>query len=112
MPFISASSWRHTQANDKVHTQVKHLIDNGLKPEKKKTRGPNTKTKLLYNQVIKGDARYEDGLLKVKHTHKGEDFWAIYVPFQIFPGLAMAVHVNLKHPSKHQMLQVMNRYFY
>ena len=37
---------------------------------------------------------------------------AISIPNQMFPGLAQALHLRLQHPSKLQLTNIMQRYFY
>ena len=36
----------------------------------------------------------------------------IVIPSNLYPGLAAAIHIKLKHPTKYQMAKVMGRYFF
>ena len=36
----------------------------------------------------------------------------IVVPYNILPGIITAMHIYLKHPTRHQLTKVFNRYFY
>ena len=114
MPFIQRSAWVKVQKNDKVHQQLDLLIKTSQSPEKKKTGGDNTTLKRLHNLFKKGLLKQaSDGLVTISQTdpHSGA-YQAISVPIQIFPGLVQALHLKFNHPSKLQLLKLINRYFY
>ena len=82
-------------------------------PEKKRTKGDHTKLKLLHNLYCRGELKVDtDGLVVVRAKAGELETWAISVPYQIYPGLAMAMHLRFNHPSKLQLTQLLARHFY
>ena len=113
MPFHQRKTWLGLQTSDSVHAKLRHLIEVSQSPEKKKTRGDFTRLKLMHNLYIKGDLRVErDGLITVRSKTNLTDQWAISVPYNMFPGLVLALHQKFSHPSKMQLTNLMTRYFY
>ena len=112
MPFIQLKTWKSIQENDGVHTKLKHLIEIGQSPEKKKTKDDNTKLKLLHNLYCKGDLEIKEGVIMVKTAEGHFKGKAISIPYQMYPGLTQALHLRLQHPSKIQLTNLMQRFFY
>ena len=107
LPFTTRSAWLEIQ-NDcpdlrRVHAHLKQ----GTRPSKKLTNIRDIKRYLHVATIAR------DGLLVVKKT---DPFAAtkelILVPRAVLDGLLTALHIKLGHPSKHQLLLVMKRYFY
>merc|ERR1711891_12138 len=105
MPFTQRPGWLKVQQNDKTHQQLAWLIHTSQTPEKRKTKGENTKLKLLHNLYKNGQLKKAaDGFITITHSdvNMGE-FMAISVPHTMFPGLIQALHLKLNHPSKLQL---------
>ena len=113
LPFIQRKAWLVSQHQDKVHIDLRRLIQSGQQPEKRSTGGPATKLKLLYNLYRSGDLKVDkDGLVMAKAKDGYFAGWVISVPSQLMPGIANAIHIKLGHPSKSQQMALMARYFY
>ena len=114
MPFTQKKAWVKVQAQDKTHQQLSWLINTSQTPEKKKTKGENTKLKLLHNLYKNGSLKIDsEGLITVTNVDKDTgNTQAISVPTDIYPGLLQAIHLKLNHPSKAQMQRLSSGYFY
>ena len=114
MPFTQKKAWLKVQAQDRNHQQLSWLINTSQTPEKKKTKGENTKLKLLHNLYKNGTLKIDsEGLITVTNADKDTgNTQAISVPTDIYPGLLQAIHLKLNHPSKAQMHRLSSRYFY
>ena len=114
MPYTQRAAWLNVQKNDRTHQQLSWLIETSQTPEKKKTKGENTKLKLLHNLYKNGLLRKaSDGLITVTNADNDRgNTQAISVPSPMFPGLIQALHLKLNHPSKTQLQRVSSRYFY
>merc|ERR1711891_85044 len=105
MPFTQWPGWLKVQMNDKTHQQLAWLIHTSQSPEKRRTKGNNTKLKLLHNLYKNGQLKKAgDGFITITlpATDKGE-FTAISVPPIMYPRLMQALHLKLNHPSKLQL---------
>ena len=113
IPYTNRGTWLNVQANDPTSCRLTNLIATGQAPPSKKTGGEFTRLKQLHTLFSKGQIRIEeDGLItmETKDGHfKGR---AVYVPNSIYTGVIQAIHLRLDHPSKHQMTQLLQRYFY
>jgi hypothetical protein len=82
-------------------------LSQGTRPSKKNTKIKDVKK---YLQVV---SLSRDGVLIVKHTvpfvHMKH---LIVVPRSVLPGLLTALHLQLDHPVKSQLVKVFHRYFY
>ena len=113
MPMIQRHVWLNIQKNDSTLMKLAHLIDTQQLPEKKKTKGDNTRLKLLHGQYTTGKLILDkDGLMLVKSPEGNFNGAAILVPFKLFMGVASALHIRLDHPSKAQLTNLVARYFY
>ena len=54
MPMIQRNVWRNIQMGDSTHCKLLNLINTRQLPEAKKTKGENTKLKLLHNLYTQG----------------------------------------------------------
>ena len=112
MPMIQKSVWKNIQMNDSIHCKLLTLINTRQLPEARKTKGDNTKLKLLHNLYTQGKLFIQDGLFLVKSPGGHFNDAIISVPPAIFPGIANALHIRLDHPSKGQLSCLIARYFY
>ena len=113
VPYMQRNSWIEVQSHDPVHTKLKYLISIGQLPEPKKTCGVHTNLKQLHNLYKKGELRVaKDGLIEVRQHGNDKTGWVISIPQSMFPGLLQALHLRLSHPSKSQMTQVVQRFYY
>ena len=113
MPFIQLKSWLGQQLVDSVHNKFKRLVETGQHPDKKKTRGENTVLKSLYKKYQSGEVVIQpDGLVMIKTRDGHFQGKVISVPQHLMSGIAFSIHVRLGHPSKGQLVSLMNRYFY
>ena len=112
MPMVQKNVWKNIQANDPVHTKLIHLINTRQLPDSKKTKGDNTKIKLLHNLYLQGKLFVKDGLTLVSSPGGYYNDAVISVPPSLFPGITNALHIRLDHPSKGQLANLVSRYFY
>ena len=113
LPFIQRKAWLASQHQDKVHIDLRRLIQSGQQPEKRSTGDQATKLKLLYNLYRSGDLKVDDdGLIMTRAKDGYFSGWVISIPSQLLPGIANAIHIKLGHPSKSQQTALMTRYFY
>ena len=113
VPYLQRKAWIDVQAQDPIHSKLKHLIQVSQSPEPKKTCGQFTHIKQLHNLYKKGDLKItNDGLIEVKQHGQIKSGWVISVPTTMFAGLIQALHLRLSHPSKAQLTQVIQKFFY
>ena len=112
MPFTQKKTWKNIQSKDPIHCKLLNLIKTRQLPEVKKTKGDNTKIKLLHNLYTQGKLIVENGLVMVNAPMGNFNGNAISIPPSIFPGIANALHLRLDHPSKAQLSGLIARYFY
>ena len=112
MPMTQPNVWKNIQAGDPVHSKLKELILTRQLPEQKKTKGDNTKIKLLHNLYVQGKLILKDNLFLVRAPQGHFNDYVISVPPALYPGIAYAMHVRLDHPSKGQLSSLLQRYFY
>ena len=83
-----------------------HLVQ-GMRPSKKLTNIKDVKRYLQVASVA------DDGLLVVRrHEPLSPSRECIVVPRQALDGLLTALHIQLSHPSCHQLKMVVKRYLY
>ena len=107
LPFTSRTAWHAIQSEDSdLRRTHAHLVQ-GTRPSKKLT---NIKDVKRYLQVA---TIATDGLLVVKRDESlGPSRECIIVPRQILDGLLTALHIQLSHPSSHQLKQVAKRHLF
>ena len=68
----------------------------------------------MYNLYRVGLLKVDtNGLIVIRHVDvKGEEFEAISVPDEMYPGLITALHIKLFHPSRQQLQRLASRYFF
>ena len=107
VPYANRKVWKNLQVEcpelRKVHA---HLV-NGTRPNAKATKVTNVK-RYLKNVTVSSD-----GLLVTYHS---EPFYPhrelIVVPQHLLHGLLTSLHLQLNHPTIHQLSQVFNRSYY
>ena len=107
LPFTSRPAWLTIQSEcpDLRRTHA-HLVQ-GTRPSKKLT---NIKDVKRYLQVA---SIADDGLLVVqRHDPLSPSRECIIVPRQALDGLLTALHIQLSHPSCHQLKMVVKRYLF
>ena len=113
LPLSQKGSWTSVQHKDSAHTRLLQLIEIGQSPNVHKTNGEHTKLKQLHGLFVKGDLKVDkDKTVMVKTKNGAYDGYAISIPHGLFPGLIHTLHIRLNHPSKSQLTQLVQRYFY
>ena len=107
VPYASRAAWIDLQSACRDISRAKEYLRNGTRPSKKLTKIRDVK-RYLQKCIL---AR--DGLLVVKREiHLVGPRELIVVPREVLPGLCMALHIKLRHPTAHQLKQVMQRQFF
>ena len=104
MPMIQRNVWNNIQHNDSTLTKLLHLIKTKQLPEVRKTKGDNTKLKLLHGKFRAGNLVIDkDGLLLVKTPDGSFNRAPILVPHKLFLRVMTVLHLRLDHLSKAQL---------
>ena len=107
LPFASRRSWYDIQSSCPDLRRTHAHLKQGTRPSKKITNAADVK-RYLRVATIAGD-----GLLVVPQQEVlSGSRECIIVPRQILNGLVMALHLQLDHPSAHQLQKVMRRSFF
>lgn len=109
LPFISRPAWLAVQPEcPDLHVRRTHAhLVQGTRPSKKLT---NIKDVKRYLQVA---SIADDGLLVVRrHDPLSPTRECIIVPRQALDGLLTDLHIQLGHPSCHQLKMVVKRYLF
>ena len=110
IPFTTRSSWLQLQRNCSDLKHVYHLLRDGRVPSKKRKGLTDVRRYLRYCRLSSFPS---DGLIVVDRNEPlGSARQRIVVPRGILDGLLTALHLQLSHPSKHQLKLVFNRAFY
>ncbi len=108
IPFSNPTAWLQIQLNCPIVQLARKHIQEGTRPQKKLKNLRDVK------QLIRVCSVTSNGLLIVKG--KDAPFLLpndlIVIPTSYTPGLLTAMHLQLNHPSAHQLKQVFNRQFY
>ena len=105
--FTNRSPWHTIQAECADLRRTKAHLKQGTRPSKKITNAKDVKRYLNTVTLAK------DGLLVVKHnTPFNPSTERIVIPREILDGFVMSLHLQLDHPSTHQLKTVMHRYFF
>ena len=107
MPFLSRNAWKSAQHDcpdlRRTYAHLKHGTTSSCKAR-------NLKNVRRYLNVTTLE---NDGLIVV---HKDIPFKQqtslIVIPVDILHGILTALHILLKHPTKHQLKLLFERYFY
>ena len=107
LPYTSRPAWLALQSECADLRRTHAHLKQGTRPSKKQTNIKDIKRYLNVATVGK------DGLLVVKRNDPlAPSRECIIVPRQVLDGLLTALHIQLDHPSSHQMKLVMKRYFF
>ena len=113
LPLSQKGSWTSVQHKDSAHTKLMKLIEIGQSPNVHKTNGEHTKLKQLHGLYTKGELMVDkDKTVMIKTKNGAYNGYAISIPHGLFPGLVHTLHIRLNHPSKSQLSQLVQRYFY
>ena len=107
MPFLNKNAWRSAQhACGDLRRVYAHLTQ-GTRPSKKSKNLRNLR-RYLNEATIDNQ-----GLIVVKKQEPGHPpRTMIVVPVDILPGIINALHLSLKHATKHQLKLLFSRYFF
>ena len=107
LPFTNRPAWLSTQANCPDICRTISQLKQGTRPTKKSTNIKDVK------RYLRSCSLSRDGLLVVR---KEQPFEAttecIVVPRNVLAGLLTALHIQLDHPTPHQLKKVFIRHFF
>ena len=107
LPFSSRASWFAIQAECQALRRAHAHLIQGTRPSKKLTNIQDVKRYLNVATIA------SDGLLVVKRNEPlAPARECIIIPRPVLPGLLTALHIQLDHPSCHQLKLMTRRYFY
>ena len=107
LPFTTRTSWLAIQSECKDLRRTHAHLAQGTRPSKKLTNVKDVKRYLNVATIAK------DGLLVVKRNEPfAPSRECIIVPRQVLDGLLTASHIQLSHPSSHQLKLVTKRYLF
>ena len=110
VPFTSRSSWLQIQQSCPDLVQVQKYKIDGLQPPKTKKNITDIRR---YMNSVKLSTVPNDGLLIVASNEPfKQSTQRIVIPRGIVEGLLMALHLELEHPTKHQLRQVFTKGFF
>ena len=110
IPYTTRSTWIQAQQECPDLQQVYRLLRDGRVPSKKKKGMTDVKK---YLQHCRLSTSPSDGLIVVlEEKALSPTRQRIAVPKAVLEGLLTALHIQLNHPSKHQLKQVFNRGFF
>ena len=106
-PFSNRPAWLSLQSEcSELRRTHAHLIQ-GTRPSRKVPNAKNIKRYLSVATIS------HDGLIVVRKDEPlAPSRELIVVPQLMLPGLLTAIHINLDHPSAHQLKQVVGRKFF
>ena len=107
LPFTNKQSWSEIQENCQDLRNVYKFLRHGTTPGKKGTNYRRVK------QYIRAGAVISDGVLVIRQVEPFQpQTERIIVPNTVLHGILTVLHLKLEHPTKYQLMQVFNRYFY
>ena len=107
LPFTSRPAWLSIQSDCKDLRRTHAHLSQGTRPSKKMTNIKDVKRYLNVCTIGR------DGLLIVRRDQPlAAARECIVVPRQVLYGLLTAIHLRLSHQTKHQLKNVMTRYFF
>ena len=107
LPFTSRSAWLTIQAECQDLRRTHAHLKQGTRPSKKITNAKDVKRYLNVASIAR------DGMLVVRRNDPlSPSRECIIVPRMVLNGLVTALHIQLDHPSAHQLKQVMRRYLF
>ena len=107
LPFATRAAWLQIQHDCPDLRRVHAHLKQGTHPSKKLTTIRDVKRCLSSASIA------IDGVLVVKHNQPFAPVAeAIIVPHSVLDGLLTALHIKLKHPSRHQFQLVLQSQFF
>ena len=107
LPFNSRSAWLTIQAECQDLRRTHAHLKQRTRPSKKITNTKDVKRYLNVASIAR------DGMLVVRRNDPlSPSRECIIVPRMVLNGLVTALHIQLEHPSAHQLKQVMRRYLF
>ena len=108
VPYATRSSWRPVQEGCPDLVKVHRYLTEGSSPGRKKKNYGDIRRYLGVASVA-----VSDGLLVVKHTESFKHTTErVIIPRRVSDGLLSALHIQLNHPSKHQLKLVFSRAYF
>ena len=109
IPYADREAWKNVQMQDKAVTLAKNAITTGQLISKKPGKINSDARKILSNASVAAD-----GLLVVTRTipYSTAKEERIVIPSSYLPTLVNQIHNQSSHPSKHQIKQIFDKYFY
>jgi hypothetical protein len=107
LPFTSHPAWHTIQSECQDLRRVHSHLKQGTRPSKKQTDIKDVK------RYLNAVTMPKNGLLVVRREEQmSPTRECIVVPRQVLDGLLTALHIQLNHPTSHQLKLVTSRYFY
>ena len=108
VPYASRGAWLQSQRDCPDIVKVCNYISQGISPSGKKKGYSDIRRYLGVATIAKSD-----GLLVVKHIEPFKSATErIVIPRSVSEGLITALHIQLNHPTKHQLKMVFGRTFF
>ena len=107
MPYMNKKAWQAAQHDSQTLRRVHAHLTQGTLPSKKAKHIRDVKHYLNISSLDSNGlivVRKPDPFLHVREL--------IVVPAEILSGLLTALHIQFKHPTKHQLNKLFDRYFY
>ena len=104
MPYTDKKAWQAAQHDSQSLRRVHAHLTQGTLPSKKAKRIRDVKHYLNISSLDKNGlivVRKPDPFLHVREL--------IVVPAEILSGLLTALHIQFKHPTKHQLIKLFDR---
>ena len=107
LPFTSRPAWVSIQSECQDLRRTHAYLHQGTRPSKKLTNIRDVKRYLRVATIAK------DGLLVVRREQAlASPRECIVVPRGVLDGLLTSLHLQLDHPTRHQLKAVVNRHFF
>ena len=107
LPFTNRSAWQTIQAECQDMRRTHAHLKQATRPSKKITNAKDVKRYLNVASIAR------DGMLVVRRNDPlSPSREYTIVPRMVLNGLVTALHIQLDHPSAHQLKQVMRRYLF
>ena len=107
MPFLNRNAWRSVQHDCADLRRTYAHLKNGTSPSRK-TRNLKNVRRYLSIATLENDGLivvHKDIPFKQQHS-------LVVIPVDLLHGICTALHIHFKHPTKHQLKLLFNRYFF
>ena len=107
MPFLSRKTWISVQSECQDLRRTHAHLSQGTRPSKKLTNVRDVKRYLNVASIA------HDGLLVTRRTEPFHSLReCVTVPRHVLEGLLTSIHIQLDHPTPHQLKKVAHRYMF